>query len=287
MGAAAQAGNGGTGQLLLAVAANNEYAALAPLFAAPPPPERVEAGAVFPLEADGHGLWCCVTGVGPLNAALSLGRALALHPGIDAVCAVGLAGSYDLARAPLCSAWRVTREFWPEYGVRHPDSPVADAPALGFAQGQTAAGEDIRDSLTLDTGTRGHAALAAAVRSLPAACGVTVAGVSGTPGRACALYGHYAPLAGNLPLLESMEGFALALACQRCGVPLYALRVVSNLAGHAGLASLAREGDAAYRAFAEALTVLPGLVRNLLCGETHAVPQASPGQGIAPHQRRP
>lgn len=286
MGAATQAGND-TGQILLAVAAGNEYAALAPLFAAPPPPERVEVGAVFPLEANGRSLWCCVTGVGPVNAALSLGRALAMHPDIDAVCAVGLAGSYDLARAPLCSAWRVTREFWPEYGVRRPASPVADAAALGFAQGRTATGEDIRDSLTLDSAATGHAALAAAARSLPAACGVTVAGVSGTPERARALHGHYAPLAGNLPLLESMEGFALALACLRCGVPLYALRVVSNLVGHAGLAPLAREGDAAYRAFAEALVVLPGLVRNLLCGETHVAPQTSSGQGIAPHQRCP
>ena len=63
----------------------------------------------------------CITGVGPVNAALGMGLALAgarqAGHAVSLVLNVGVAGSMDLQRAPLRSLWRVEEEIWPEYGL--------------------------------------------------------------------------------------------------------------------------------------------------------------------------
>ena len=59
----------------------------------------------------------CITGVGPVNAALGMGLALAgarqAGHAVSLVLNVGVAGSMDLQRAPLRSLWRVEEEIWP------------------------------------------------------------------------------------------------------------------------------------------------------------------------------
>ena len=60
----------------------------------------------------------CITGVGPVNAALGMGLALAgarqAGQAVSLVLNVGVAGSMDLQQAPLRSLWRVEEEIWPE-----------------------------------------------------------------------------------------------------------------------------------------------------------------------------
>ena len=78
----------------------------------------------------------CITGVGPVNAALGIGLALAgarqAGHAVSLVLNVGVAGSMDLQRAPLCSLWRVEEEIWPEYGLH--DGTAVDGPSFGFPQ---------------------------------------------------------------------------------------------------------------------------------------------------------
>lgn len=230
--------------LLLAVAVRTELAALSPDFAAglrgiEPVPHRIAGRAVH----------VCLTGVGPVNAALALGRVLSRLPQTRAVLNVGLAGSFDLERAPLGSVWRVRREIWPEYGLVQDGAPGADARALGFPlwERPEEEGGPVWDALELP---EPEAWQAEGLRcSAPEAVSLTVAGVTGGPARAAWLAARHGAL------LENMEGFALALACARQGIPLLEVRVVSNLAG-------SREPQ--HRAFAPALARMGSLPLELL-----------------------
>lgn len=76
-----------------------------------------------------QGQWCespinehqcllAVTGVGPLNAAFTLGRILGECFGVTGVVNLGVAGSFDTATLPLGAAVLADREIWPEYGLR-------------------------------------------------------------------------------------------------------------------------------------------------------------------------
>ena len=59
----------------------------------------------------------CTTGVGPLNAAMTLGVVLAsasaARTPVTATLNLGLAGSFDLEDLPLLSLCAVTTEIWP------------------------------------------------------------------------------------------------------------------------------------------------------------------------------
>lgn len=186
-------------------------------------------GALPHLSVNGRRLSLLVCGVGPVASAYSLGvalRALAAG-GADApggpvgVVHMGVCGSYDLGKAPCGSLVLVTGECLPEYGLRPHDSEPGPMP---FAQA-CIDGEEVHSSLPLmpekalgNMGLNCHSAWA---RGL----GVTVAGVSATRERAARM----AALTGGL--VESMEGFSLALASAAAHVNFVEVRAVSNEAG--------------------------------------------------------
>ncbi len=187
-----------------------------------------------------------ITGVGPLNAALSFGKALSSLKKNTVVVNVGLAGSFDLTKAPLCSHWRVTKEIYPEYGLATDER--VDAQALGFPQWRTP-DNVVWDSIKLPELLN----LNSILRHCPLegnATAMTVAGVTCCPQRAARLASPY-----QEPLLENMEGFSLALACARYGVPFLEIRTVSNLVG---------TRDPEYRAFERALAAMRPVVEHLL-----------------------
>lgn len=185
----------------------------------------------------------CITGVGPINAALAMGLALARFPAITAVLNVGLAGTFDLTRAPLGSTIAVSQEIWPEYGLA--DDAGVDAAGLGFPLW---AKRGIIDRLPVSTdpvpmglppllpsaplalvptGPSGVSPNTAPtpVNAVPQGTALTVAGVTNSAERARRLHQRYAAL------IENMEGFAVALACARHGIPLLELRTISNVTG--------------------------------------------------------
>lgn len=206
---------------------------------------------LWPIQLKTGSALCCITGVGPINAALALGhvlsRAEAEGTPISAVFNAGLAGAFDLEANPLLSACLVREEIWPEYGLH--DGQSVTAGAFGFPQWQPPQGEAVRDRLALP----GVEALAAfgvkcAEDALPHCRSLTVAGVSASFARAADLRGRYKAD------LENMEGFAVAYACARQGIPCVEVRSVSNKVGPR--AREEKDFPGALRALAQVLPAL-------------------------------
>ncbi len=217
--------------LLLCAATGPELAGLVPGFA----PECFSASAptswpemtLWPLRLKCAAL-CCITGVGPVNAALAMGialcRAKAEGTPITAVLNAGLAGAFDLAQRPLLALCHVREEIWPEYGLH--DGRSVTAQAFGFPQWQPPSGPAVRDRMPL-AGLEALAVFGARHRDdafLPSTS-LTVAGVSASFARAADLRASYGAD------LENMEGFAVAYASAREGVPCVGVRSVSNKVG--------------------------------------------------------
>lgn len=179
-----------------------------------------------------------------------MGLALAQRPDITAVLNVGLAGTFDLTRAPLGSTIVVSEEIWPEYGLA--DDKGVDAAGLGFPLWTGGEAGAVIDRLPLELdpvplglpplplmsphmpnmmdtqieGTQGTQAIAPGpMQGMTQGIALTVAGVTNSAARAQRLHQRYAAL------LENMEGFAVALACARHHVPLVELRTISNVTG--------------------------------------------------------
>lgn len=160
-----------------------------------------------------------VTGVGPVNAALAAGAALASE-NIDGVLLVGVAGTFDTARAPIGSLALADSEIFPEYGLRTPEG--VDPRGLKFPQ--HAGDVEVWDTLALDP--EGDAArIGAELPQCTAGPSVTVAGVTACSQTRERIVAQYAPLT------ENMEGFPWALAAMRAAVPFIELRGVSNEVG--------------------------------------------------------
>lgn len=181
-----------------------------------------------------------VCGIGPLAAAYAVGR-LAGEGGFSpercrGLLSLGIAGTYDRAAAPIGSVAMASREIWPEYGIV--TETGVNAEALGFplagAKGNTSP-PPVWNSLPLEpsgslaaVGLQNLAAAPRVARSPRISIGpsITVAGVSGTAARAAELAAKYSGLT------ENMEGFPLALAAMKAGVPFVEIRAVSNIVGN-------------------------------------------------------
>ncbi len=190
-------------------------------------------GEACPSPVNGRNCLLVVTGVGPVNAALSMGRVLGAHRGVRGVLNLGVAGTFDVLRAPLGSAVLASAEVWPEYGLAG-DHGV-DPRGIAFPQAEGPAGPvwDRIDIAPEVLSGQWHLSLPAGARN---GVSLTVAGVSGTPGRADAMRRRHAPL------MENMEGFALALACLRHGLPFAEARTISNIVGSRAAEDWALEG---------------------------------------------
>ncbi|MGE9984628.1 futalosine hydrolase [Desulfovibrio sp. SGI.169] len=215
--------------LLICAATGRELAALAPTLL--PGGEALEEMRLWSAPLKGRETLFCVTGVGPLNAALALGRCFgqagAEGRRIDAVLNTGLAGAFDLAALPLRALCLVREEIWPEYGLHDGQSVTARAFSFPLWRGGAGnGGADVYDRLPL-AGTEAlpGGAPRSGGRMFTPCRSLTVAGVSASFARARELWNrHHAEL-------ENMEGFAVAYACARAGVPCVEIRCVSNKVG--------------------------------------------------------
>lgn len=232
-------------RLLLCAATGPELAGLVPDFApeGAPGSSSDTSGAEFwpemrlwPLRLKGLDALCCLTGVGPLNAALALGLCLARAESegrpVTVVCNAGLAGAFDLGDLPLRELCLVREEIWPEFGLHDGQSVTAQAFGFPLWQPPQPGAAPLRDRLALaglealkTAGARPTAQ--ADGRALPfRECrSLTVAGVSASFARARDLESRYHAD------LENMEGFAVAYACARRGIPCVEIRSVSNKVG--------------------------------------------------------
>ncbi len=177
-------------------------------------------------EHGGRRLCLLVTGIGPVNAALSLGRLIGTQPGLNGVCNLGVAGSFDLERFPLESAAVSSQEIWPEFGLR----TDSDVQAAGLKLAQAPAGlrgqeGPVFDRLRLNPLTDASAMGIQLPEACPTAVSLSVAGVTASAGLAQKFRSCYQAD------LENMEGFALAFAAFSNDLPFVEVRSVSNRVG--------------------------------------------------------
>ena len=187
------------------------------------PPPRLGRGGHASLELPLLGkARILVTGISPVNAALSLGLFLGRHPDTTGALNLGVAGSFDLEALPLRSVALPATETWPEVGLHH--GAEVDPRGIGIALAEQQ-GRRVWNDLDLAPSAAASAMGLALDPTWPRVPSLTVAGASATPERAAELFARHAAL------LENMEGFALALTCLRCGLPFLELRTVSNRVG--------------------------------------------------------
>ena len=148
---------------------------------------------------------------------------------------VGIAGSFDLRRAPIASVHRASAVSCHGIGAGEGRAHLSAA-RLGFPQvPRELAGRELGERLEL-------AAPPALLEELPPVELLSVASATGDAAEAAARRALH-PRAR----LEDMEGYAVALAAELEGIPLAILRAVSNEVGvrdkarweiHAALAAL-------------------------------------------------
>lgn len=183
-----------------------------------------EMDAVLPaLLSSRHPVEALVCGVGPVRAALEIGLALGSLPQRPlGVVNLGVAGVFDdVADMPGGPAV-ASAEVWPEYGLR--SGLEVDARALGFPLLDGGHGT-VWDRIELEPDeTAGKLGLVLPAE-WPRWPSLTVAGVTASFEDAERMAARHAVR------LENMEGFALALACARTGIPFLEVRAVSNVVG--------------------------------------------------------
>ncbi len=165
-----------------------------------------------PVEAEGLVLpgSLCV-GTGKTAAAVGLSRALAVAP-VDLVVAFGVAGAYPGAGLDVGDVCLVGQDVLADDGVEDEH---------GF-----------RDLAAMNLGTNGpwradaeRTAALAQLLHVPIVPAATVSTCSATD-RASAIL-----QARTGAAIETMEGAAIAAACERAGVPWIGLRAISNRTG--------------------------------------------------------
>lgn len=186
----------------------------------------------------------CVTGVGPVASGIRAGEALARYPRVRGMINAGICGSFDLERFPLGEICVAQKEIWPEYGVRM-ETDTTPLEYRMFSDMKL----PVANEIDLDPSSGAAAMNLRLPEDWRRGVSLTVAGVSGDPGRAESLRRRYDAAT------ENMEGFALALAALRRGIPFLEIRTVSNLAG---------ERDKEKWNFRQALAALRGILPALL-----------------------
>jgi futalosine hydrolase len=187
---------------------------------------------VGPYEAlCGPGATILAGGVGPAAAAAATATALSLAPGGYALAvSAGIAGGFA-GRAALRDVVEATLIVAADLGAETPDGFLGLS-ALGFGSGEVAAAP-----LGIPGAKRGPV--------------LTVSTVTGSEGRA-------AELAARGGYAEAMEGFGVAEAASRHGVPVGELRAISNEVGVRGAVSWDIAG--ALAALRSAARELPGVL---------------------------
>ncbi len=165
-----------------------------------------------------------ITGVGKVNAAVSLALFLASEPGIREVINVGVCGAYDRPGTVPGHLAVATEACYGDEGIETGDGFVAIADA-GFPLMDDIAGVT-KDILTFPHGHDVADRLSGAL-NVPVHAGrmITVSTCAGSERLAKERQEKWDPLG------ESMEGCALAHVCVKAGIRYTEIRCISNMVG--------------------------------------------------------
>ena len=183
----------------------------------------------------------CVTGIGPLEAAISITRMLASLKGAtpELVLLFGVGGAYPEGGSCVLDLCLATHEIWADYGIRYDDrvEPFCD-PALST---------DTVFPLDNARIERSCATLARHGINSRSGVFVTVSCASGTGKRGRELYLRHRGIC------ENMEGAAVARVLKDFGIPCVEVRCISNMVEDRDLSRWNLEGAVAKCASAAAL----------------------------------
>ncbi len=179
-------------------------------------------GQIHPWDWRGKSFLLLVTGLGPINAAMNLGKLMGESITIQGVINIGIAGSFDLGSLALLDLVVVQEEIWPEYGL-YTEKGI-EAKKLSYPLGKIGS-KSVWDRVVLEIEGAKEAMAINLPDQWPWVRSLSLAGVSGTPERVRELISKY-----NAQL-ENMEGFALAWTCIQEKIPFLELRAISNLVG--------------------------------------------------------
>lgn len=155
-----------------------------------------------------------VTGVGPVESAISITRSLERKPA-DGVILFGIGGAYSEKGVDVLDICLAEEEHFGDFGIAGDDE-------LHYFHGETSTGSqgfDLRNSLT-DRVKAGLIAQGIPFRNGPF---ITVHACSGTLKRGNFLRDRFNALC------ENMEGAAVARVCNLYGIPLVEFRCISNM----------------------------------------------------------
>ncbi len=162
-------------------------------------------------------------GIGPINAAIACGHLFPLRDKISGIINIGIAGSFDLSTCPIGSIFAVTKEIWPEYGLRTEGS--VDPTGINYGLMRFSTGEIIYNQIEIDPYGACTKMGLSFKDKLVTGSSLTVAGVTGTPSLAQKIYRQYRAK------IENMEGFSIAYWCKIYNIPFLELRTISNPVG--------------------------------------------------------
>ena len=179
----------------------------------------LEAAAIVPSDAAVRVL---VGGLGAVNTASALTRAIAAHPP-SLVIQTGIAGAYVPAGIPVGSVVLATEEMYGDVGVITPAGWLP-ADAIGIPLVEARDGQPARfNQFPCDPGLVARAAAIAGPSIARSGRFLTLAQVTGVAAVGDELYRRFNALC------ESMEGAAAAHVCAIYGIPFLEVRGISNL----------------------------------------------------------
>jgi len=183
------------------------------------------------------------SGVGVANAAVATAEALHHHPEVRAVICAGIAGGFVSAgtTAPVPGVPVDVRGHTPAVaigGLAVARSCVAADLGADSPEGFLSLDQLGFGSSTVECDGRLVDTLLAALPDAAAGSVLTVATVTGTAARAAQLHARHPDA-----VAEAMEGFGVATAARRAGIPVAEVRSISNVVGPRDRSSW-RIGDA-------------------------------------------
>ncbi len=162
-----------------------------------------------------------VTGIGIINSAIFLTKAILENKKVKGVINLGIAGSFNEERFPVGEVVLVEEEIWGEFGIK--ENKILSCKKLGFPLGILGK-EKIWNRLVLEP-EKSINKLGLEANFEKRAKSLTVSTVTGDQENEKLLKENFAPD------IENMEGFSLAWVCKLMDLPFLEIRVVSNLVG--------------------------------------------------------
>ncbi|GAB6887718.1 futalosine hydrolase [Desulfothermus okinawensis JCM 13304] len=184
-------------------------------------PDSLKMGDVHLIKFKKKKFYIQVCGIGPINSAIFLERAILKH-NLTGVINIGIAGSFDISKIPIGAITIAREEIWPEYGLKQ--HGIVDPKGLKYGLIKKN-NRIIYNHISIPIEENINKMGLSFSDNFYTTTNLTVAGVTGTEPEARAMEKMYGAD------VENMEGFSVAYVCLIHEVPFIEIRTISNQVG--------------------------------------------------------